>query len=432
MNPKQSYERKAKRVSNQLKQSQNQTVALDKTTSNLFRNRESSPRQKLNVRDFTNVININDDEKTVEVEGMTTFEALVDATLEHNFVPTVAPELKSITIGGAISGIGIESSSFKYGFVHETVLEMDVLTGTGEIITCSPEHHSDLFYAIPNSYGTLGYVLRAKLMLTPSKPYVEITRKKYTDYEKYIEANKQTAIEARAKGTYDYVDGLIFHKDEMYLMPARFVDETPFLSDYTYLDIYYKSMHKERDYLPTKDYIFRYDTDWFWAARSIGLENRLLRRLFGRKRLRSDVYYKILKWEKKHKIFTTIQAMLGHRFETFIQDAEVPAHQAAEFIEWFHRNITDHRPLTIGAVIPYSPTAKFTLFPMNPKETYMNIGYYASVPTEKEDGYYNRLFEKKLIQLGAKKMMYSASHYTKEEFWQIFNKEAYDKLKKKI
>ena len=52
-------------------------------------------------------------------------------------MPTVVPQLKSITIGGAIAGIGIESSSFKYGFVHETVQELEILLPDGTIVVAT-------------------------------------------------------------------------------------------------------------------------------------------------------------------------------------------------------------------------------------------------------------------------------------------------------
>ncbi len=71
---------------------------------------------------------------TADVEGMTTYEAFVDETLRHGLLPTVVPQLKTITVGGAVSGVGIESSSFRYGLVHETVEEMEILTGNGRIV----------------------------------------------------------------------------------------------------------------------------------------------------------------------------------------------------------------------------------------------------------------------------------------------------------
>jgi len=427
-----SYEQKKSALLEEFKNKKDKgIISINKNTSNLFRQRQEPEKQKVNIKNFNEVISIDEKNLIAEVEGMTTYETFVDATLKFNLVPTVAPELKSIAVGGAVSGIGVESSGFKYGFVHETVLEMDILTGDGKIITCSPKENSDLFYAIPNSYATLGYVLRVKIMLQKAKKYVQITRKRYSDYKNYVDDIKKYSVEARKNDTYDYIDGLVFKKNEMYLHLGKFVDEVPFVSDYTYMKIFYKSMDKEIDYLKTRDYIFRYDTDWFWTTKSMGLENPLLRFLFGKRNLRSDVYYKLMKWENKHKYLGKLNNLLGKNSETLIQDAEVLYKDAAEFLEWFHKNITDNKPLTIGVLMPFSKTARFTLFPMDPNEIYFNIGYYASVPTEQEDGYYNRLFEKKLMSLKAKKMMYSRSLYSKEEFWKIFDYKAYIKLKKK-
>ena len=112
---------------------------------------------------------------------MTTYEDLVDATLKYNLVPTVVPQLKTITLGGAVSGLGIESSSFKYGLVHETVQELEVLLADGTTVVGSPRENADLFYGFPNSYGTLGYALRLKVKLVPAKQYVRLTHRKFSE-----------------------------------------------------------------------------------------------------------------------------------------------------------------------------------------------------------------------------------------------------------
>ena len=69
---------------------------------------------------------------------MCTYEDLVAATLPYGLSPLVVPQLKTITLGGAVTGLGIESASFRNGLPHESVLEMDILTGAGEIVTASP------------------------------------------------------------------------------------------------------------------------------------------------------------------------------------------------------------------------------------------------------------------------------------------------------
>ena len=105
---------------------------------------------------------------------MCTYETLVAATLPFGLAPLVVPQLKTITLGGAVTGLGIESTSFRSGMPHESVLEMDILTGAGEIVTASRSENADLFRAFPNSYGTLGYAVRLRIELEDVKPFVAL------------------------------------------------------------------------------------------------------------------------------------------------------------------------------------------------------------------------------------------------------------------
>jgi len=98
-------------------------VRLAKRTSNLFRARRASA-ERLDVRGLDHVLAIDPVARTADVQGITTYEHLVDATLAHGLMPLVVPQLKTITVGGAVSGLGIESSSFRSGLPHESVIEM--------------------------------------------------------------------------------------------------------------------------------------------------------------------------------------------------------------------------------------------------------------------------------------------------------------------
>ena len=136
-------------------------VGLGKETSNLFRDRAGPQRRRLDVRDFREVLRVDPAAGIVEAEGMASYEELVADCLPRGVMPAVVPQLKTITLGGAVAGVGIEASSHRYGLVHESALELEVLTGDGQIVVCRPDNeHADLFYALPNSYGTLGYALR--------------------------------------------------------------------------------------------------------------------------------------------------------------------------------------------------------------------------------------------------------------------------------
>ena len=109
-------------------------VRLAKTTSNLFRERRRASPLRLDVVGFDGVLSVDPVARTADVGGMTTYEHLVDATLPHGLMPLVVPQLKTITLGGAVSGLGIESSSFRNGLPHESVIELEVLTGDGRVV----------------------------------------------------------------------------------------------------------------------------------------------------------------------------------------------------------------------------------------------------------------------------------------------------------
>src|SRR5512145_1725435 len=161
-------------------------VALAKETSNLFRDRAVGARRRLDVRSFNQVLAIRDG--FVEAEGMIAYEDLTRECLAHGVMPAVVPQLKTITLGGAVAGVGIESSSHRQGLVHDTVLELDVLLGDGRVVTCTRENeHADLFFGFPNSYGTLGYALRVKARTVPVKPYVHIAHLDYFDARLYFQ-----------------------------------------------------------------------------------------------------------------------------------------------------------------------------------------------------------------------------------------------------
>ena len=157
-------------------------VRLAKRTSNLFRPRAASDAPGLDVSGLGGVVSVDPVARTADVQGMCTYEDLVDVTLQHGLMPLVVPQLRTITLGGAVTGLGIESTSFRNGLPHESVLEMDVFTGAGEVVTARPDNeHADLFATFPNSYGSLGYATRLRIELEPIAPVVALRHVRFDD-----------------------------------------------------------------------------------------------------------------------------------------------------------------------------------------------------------------------------------------------------------
>lgn len=404
--------------------------SLQKTTSNLFRNRSSSKHKRLDVKNFNQVLSIDPIQKIADVEAMITYEDLVNATLKVHCLPPVVPELKTITVGGALVGLGIESSSFRYGLVHESILEIEVLTGDGRVLICTKDNaHRDLFLAFPNSYGTLGIALRVKMRLIPAKAFIKLKLLRFEEEEAFFQKMQSLCEEHRTSPTPYYIDGVIFGPKEQYLILGEPVDEAPYTSNYKYLNIYYQSIrHKKEDFLTTLDYIWRWDPDWFWCSKHFGMQNKWLRAFFGKWMLHSKTYWKIKHMAFSNPLFKALCKLFEKPSESVIQDILIPIHNAPCFADFLHKTVG----ITPIWICPYFPQdTRYTLVSWDSAALAIDFGFWDIVPSQHPPGYYNRLIEQKTKELQGYKSLYSDSYYSEEEFWQIHPKQTFFQLKEK-
>ncbi|MCA0158557.1 FAD-binding oxidoreductase [Tsukamurella sp. M9C] len=413
----------------------NARVRLAKKTSNLFRARAATDAPGLDVSGLASVISIDPEARTADVGGMCTYEDLVAATLPFGLAPTVVPQLKTITLGGAVSGMGIESSSFRAGLPHEAVLSMDILTGSGEVITATPDGpDAELFFGFPNSYGTLGYSTRLTVTLEPVARYVELRHVRFHTLDALQEAMADIVDAREYDGEpVDYLDGVVFSATESYLVLGRKTDEPGPLSDYTGREIYYRSIQHadgvKRDRLTTHDYLWRWDTDWFWCSRAFGAQNPKIRRAWPKHLLRSSFYWKLVAMDRKWDIGDRLAARKGEPpGERVVQDIEVHIDEIVDFLEWFLDEIPIEPiwlcPLRLREPLPpgADPDRPWPLYPLEPRETYVNVGFWSAVPKQpgQIEGRANRLIEEKVSELGGHKSLYSEAFYERAEFDELY------------
>jgi FAD/FMN-containing dehydrogenase len=405
-------------------------IRLAKRTSNLFRTRHAGHRHPLDPRGLDRVFDLDPVARTAEVGGMTTYEHLVDATLPHGLVPLVVPQLRTITLGGAVTGLGIESASFRNGMPHESVRELDILTGDGRVLTASATEHADLFRGFPNSYGTLGYALKLTIELEPVRPYVHLRHRTFTDVEAYGRALADVCAARQFAGeAVDFVDGTVFGPHEMVLTLGTYVRTAPYTSDYTGQEIYYRSLqHRAEDFLTVEDYLWRWDTDWFWCSRAFGVQNPRIRRFVPRRLLRSSTYWALAAFERKHGWYARLTRAPAH--EEVVQDVDVPVERLPEFLDFFHREL-GISPIWVCPLRQRDPAARWTLYHLDPATLYVNVGFWSTVPRRPgaADGHHNRLVEDQVTRLGGLKSLYSTSFYPPEQFDQLYNGVSYRTLK---
>jgi FAD/FMN-containing dehydrogenase len=409
-------------------------VRLAKPTSNLFRTRRRTSAPRLDVSGLDGVLAVDPVTRTADVQGMTTYEDLVDATLAHGLMPLVVPQLKTITLGGAVSGLGIESSSFRNGLPHESVVELEVLTGDGRLLLARPDNeHRALFHGFPNSYGTLGYAVRLTVELEPVRPFVRLRHLPFTDPAACFATMGEVCAQRSHDGdAVDFVDGTVFGPGELYLTLATFADEAPGTSDYTGMDVYYRSLQRRRvDHLTVRDYLWRWDTDWFWCSRAFGVQDPRVRRLVPKRWLRSDNYWRLVELERRYGPLRRLERLRGRPpWEDVVQDVEVPIERAGEFLAFFMREIPI-APVWLCPLRQRDRGATWDLYALDPETTYVNFGFWSTVPAAggAADGAHNRRIERVVAQLGGRKSLYSTSYYERDEFWALYNGPAYRELK---
>jgi FAD/FMN-containing dehydrogenase len=415
-------------------------VRLAKKTTNLFRPRAASTAPGLDVSGLVGVIEVDAKAQTADVQGMCTYEDLVDATLPHGFIPYVVPQLRTITLGGAVTGLGIEATSFRNGLPHESVVEMDIFTGAGEVVTVRPG--DDLFETFPNSYGSLGYATRLKIKLERVPSFVSLRNVRFDDADLLAKTIAEITERKEYDGTrVDGLDGVAFAPGEYYLTLATWTDtaalagrvastgepiETTTPSDYTGQQVYYRSIQqKKTDLLTIHDYLWRWDTDWFWCSGAFGAQHPLIRRVWPRRYRRSDVYMKLLGLDRRFDIADRLDRRAGRPLrERVVQDIEVPVENLAAFLEWFDDEV-GMRPVWLCPLVAQGNARgeKWPSYPLEPGSVYVNVGFWGTVHVgpDATNGPKNRAIETKVHDLGGHKSLYSEAFYDRETFDQLYD-----------
>ena len=422
---------------------QNRPVRLAKRTSNLFRPRASTAGVGLDVSGLAGVLDVDPSARTAEVQGMCTYERLVDATLTQGLMPLVVPQLKTITLGGAVTGLGIESTSFRNGLPHESVLELDVLTGAGEVVTASPTDHPDLFAAFPNSYGSLGYAVRLRIELEPVLPYVVLRHLRFGSVEELTTSVEEICLAGEYAGEpVAFIDGVMFGTDECYLTLGRWADDvrgTGLLrpSDYTGADIYYRSIReRSRDLMTVYDYLWRWDTDWFWCSGAFGAQHPVVRRFWPARYRRSDVYHRLVGLENRWGAMAKVERLRGRPArERVVQDVEIPVDRLAGFLRWFADQVGMTPvwlcPLRLREPDGPGSARHWPLYPLRAGELYVNVGFWGTVPIVdgRADGDVNRQIEAAVASSGGHKSLYSDAYYDEATFESTYGGSTYRKVK---
>ncbi|KAF5455851.1 hypothetical protein F2P56_025386 [Juglans regia] len=158
---------------------------------------------------------VSEEESYVDVWGGELWIDVLRATLEHGLAPKSWTDYLYLSVGGTLSNAGISGQAFNHGPQISNVYELDVVTGKGELLTCSEEQNSALFHAVLGGLGQFGIITRARIPLEPSPQRVRWIRALYSNFSAFTK-DQEFLISLHAHPAaqkFDYVEGFVIVDD---------------------------------------------------------------------------------------------------------------------------------------------------------------------------------------------------------------------------
>ncbi|CAH2058518.1 unnamed protein product, partial [Thlaspi arvense] len=142
----------------------------------------------------------------VDVSGGELWINILRETLKHGLSPRSWTDYLHLTVGGTLSNAGISGQAFKYGPQINNVYKLEIVTGKGEVVSCSEKRNSELFYSVLGGLGQFGVITRARIALGPAPLMVKWIRVLYSDLSAF--SRDQEHLISKENG-FDYVEGFV-------------------------------------------------------------------------------------------------------------------------------------------------------------------------------------------------------------------------------
>ncbi|MCC5831832.1 MAG: FAD-binding oxidoreductase [Chlamydiales bacterium] len=430
----QAHRAKVEEIQKEVRSRSGELTFSSKAVSNALRSRPK--RGGIDLSGLDKILEI--DRKWVVVEPRVTFQQLCTETLKQGLIPPVVPEFTTITVGGAVMGAALESSSHRFGQVSDTCLEYEVILGNGELVRASPDENSDLYYALSGSYGTLAILTKIKLRLIKAEKYVQITCRKLP--------NKELIAFLNATHSDDFVEGIALNHDFGVALTGKMtskVGSALYRQKNYWSPWYIQHLSENRHsnfYMTIEEYCFRFDKGAFWMGQYILSIRAMLRLLLhiGIPRLVKDtlnpnlLFRLLFGWalssRRLYRIWHHVPNEVSERL-FFVHDFYAPSTRAEEIFTRFVEE-TGIFPIWLCPV-KGTKSSQF-LSPHYGGERFLNIGLYGTPKSPLPVPELSAKLEKEITLYGGRKMLYSYTYYERDFFSKLYDEVQYNALRRKF
>eukprot|EP00051_Salpingoeca_urceolata_P029672 m.490612 g.490612 ORF g.490612 m.490612 type:complete len:576 (-) comp28391_c0_seq1:111-1838(-) len=424
-------------------------IESNRTAAQLYK----STTDPVNVWMLDGVLSVDKARRLITVEPNVEMDELGRYTLAYGLVPQVLLEFPGISVGGALCGGGVESSSHIYGHFFNTVEELDVILGDGTLRRgVSATSDPQLFHSLSASMSTHAIIVKATIRCVDAAEFVQI---KYHHFDNPTAMTQTMSTIANAAQPPEFLDGVVVGKHSCISVQADMCDAVPESATFVSLrqrrtDEWFawhvcnlaptlevhskpKPADGEADaveYMPLKDYLFRFDRGAFWMARP-GLEMFYGSKLTDTAFIRAKYAWLCTTRQLYRMLHKLGNELLARSY--IIQDIICPGPSEAVKLMEYNNKELDIYPLWICPIravnAPMSHGSCGFGFPRTPKSGLMfNVGIYGQPNGGRpfDPAATNRSLEAEAAKLGARKMMYAQTFDTEDEFWQLYDKPSHD------
>ncbi|MEU3573318.1 FAD-binding protein [Kitasatospora sp. NPDC036755] len=138
----------------------------------------------IDARGLSRIVSVHPGRAVVEAGA--TWAQVTEAGLAAGWVPPVLTDYLHLSVGGTLSVGGIGGGVQRYGMQVDNVLELDVVTGTGELVTASRTRNRELFEAVLAGGGQVAVIVRVTLALVRVRERAHVFSLYYDDLDAYL------------------------------------------------------------------------------------------------------------------------------------------------------------------------------------------------------------------------------------------------------
>jgi Delta24-sterol reductase len=288
----------------------------------------------------------------------------------------------------------------------------------GDVVTASASENPDLFKGAAGSVGTLGITTKLELKLIPARRFVKLVYHPYSSVHETIKALRKATEDPQN----DYVDGIMYSPSHGVLMTGQLTDDIPATEQpqkfsgswdpWFYLHAQRKPTGTlSTDYIPTAEYLFRYDRGGFWVGTQAFRYFNFV------------PFNRYTRWFLNDFMHTRMMYRALHAgdmsFGYMIQDLSLPYDTAEDFIHYTAEKLGIW-PLWL---CPLRAIESPTFHPCTEKDglsqPMLNIGLWGTASTDTE------------AFVRENRDLYSHTYYTEEEFWKLYDQPWYQELRQR-